>query len=136
MEKQEIGREEKTIFDIDKERDFSNWFSEIIKTAELADLRYNVKGFLVYQPWSVLCMEAMYGLYEKALQRKGHKPMWFPAVIPEKNLYLEKEHVEGFAPEVFWVTSHGANEALEEKLALRPTSETAIYQMYALWIRS
>ena len=134
QEKQE--KEEKITFNIDKDKNFSEWFTEIIKVAELADVRYNVKGFVVFQSWSVLAMEAMYDLYEGALQRKGHKPMWFPAVIPEKNFFLEKSHVEGFAPEVFWITEHGANEKLEEKLALRPTSETAIYQMYSLWIRS
>ena len=133
---QENQKEEKITFNIDKDKNFSEWFTEIIKVAELADVRYNVKGFVVFQPWSVLAMEAMYDLYESALQRKGHKPMWFPAVIPEKNFFLEKSHVEGFAPEVFWITEHGANEKLEEKLALRPTSETAIYQMYSLWIRS
>ena len=137
-EKQEKNQalEEKTTFNIDKEKDFSNWFSEILKTAELADLRYNIKGFLVYQPWSVLCMEEMARLFEKALQRKGHKPYWFPVMIPEKNFHLEKEHVEGFAPEVFWVTETGDGSKLEEKFALRPTSETAFYQMFSLWIRS
>ncbi len=128
--------EEKITFNIDKEKDFSNWFTEIIKAAELADIRYNVKGFLVFREWSVWSMEAMYSLYEKALQRKGHRPMWFPAVIPESNFTLEGEHVEGFTPEVFWITEHGAGEKFEEKLALRPTSETAMYRMYSTWIRS
>lgn len=127
---------EKVTFAINKEANFSEWFTEIIKRAELADLRYNVKGFLVFQPWSVLVMEKMYDWLEELLQRKGHQPYWFPVVIPEKNLLMEKEHVEGFAPEVLWVTEHGAGEKLEEKLALRPTSETAFYQMFALWIRS
>ena len=118
-----------------KKAHFSEWFSEIIAEAELADLRYNVKGFLVHRPWSVLAMKAMYRLYEKELERKGHKPVLFPAVIPEKNFMLESDHVEGFIPEVLWVT-HGGRDPLEEKLALRPTSETAMYSMYALWIRS
>lgn len=127
---------EKVTFNIDKENNFSDWFSEIIKSAELADIRYNVKGFLVFQPWSVLVMEKMYDLLEAILQAKGHNPYWYPAVIPEKNFHLESEHVEGFTPSVFWVTEHGDSEKLEEKLALRPTSETAFYQMFALWIRS
>lgn len=129
-------KKEKVTFNIDKEKDFSNWFSEIIQKAELADLRYNVKGFVVFQPWSVLCMEKMYDFLEDALQRKGHRPYWYPSLIPEKNFSLEKEHVEGFTPEVFWVTEHGAGERFKEKLALRPTSETAFYQMFSLWIRS
>ncbi|MBU0636188.1 proline--tRNA ligase [Candidatus Micrarchaeota archaeon] len=127
---------EKVTFDIDKNNNFSEWFTEIIKRAELADLRYNVKGFLVFQPWSVIVMEKMYSLLEVNLQKKGHNPYWYPVVIPEKNFLVEKDHVEGFAPEVFWVTEHGAGEKLEEKLALRPTSETAFYQMFAWWIRS
>ncbi len=129
-------REDKVIFNIDKEKNFSDWFTEIIKTAELADLRYNLKGFLVFQPWSVLCMEAMYDYLERDLQKRGHKPYWFPALIPEKNLTQESEHVEGFVPEVFWATEHGSGEKFEEKYALRPTSETAFYPMFATWIRS
>ena len=92
---------EKVTFNIDKDKNFSDWFTEIIKTAELADIRYNVKGFLVFQPWSVLAMEAMYALFEKELQKKGHKPYWYPSLIHESNFMLEKEHVEGFTPEVF-----------------------------------
>jgi prolyl-tRNA synthetase len=126
----------KTIFNIDKKKDFSEWYNEIVQKAELGDLRYNVKGFVVFQPWSVLSMEKMYKHLEKVLQRKGHKPYWFPTLIPEKNFKIESSHVEGFTPEVFWVTSHGNDEKFEEKLALRPTSETAFYQMFSLWIRS
>ena len=131
----DMVKEERITFNIDKEKNFSEWYSEIVKRAELADLRYNVKGFLVFQPWSVLAMEKMYGYMEKALQAKGHKPYWFPAVIPEKNFKIEGEHVKGFTPQVFWIKYAGTTE-LEEKLALRPTSETAFYQMFALWIRS
>ncbi len=127
--------QDKVTFDIDKEKNFSEWFSEIVKVAELADLRYNVKGFLVFQPWSVLAMEKMYKNFEKVLQAKGHKPYYFPTLIPEKNFKLEGEHVKGFSPEVFWVTRAGETE-LTERLALRPTSETAFYQMFSLWIRS
>lgn len=115
---------------------FSSWFSEIIARAGLADMRYNVKGFLVHLPFSVKAMKAMYALYEAELEAKGHKPCWFPAVIPESNFKVEKEHVEGFAPEVFWISEHGAGEKLTERIALRPTSETGMYRMYGLWIRS
>jgi prolyl-tRNA synthetase len=136
MAKKEEQKEEKKVtFNIDKQRNFSEWFTEIVKRAELADLRYNVKGFLVFQPWSVLGMEKMYHFMEIVLRRKGHKPYWFPTVIPEKNFKIESSHVKGFTPEVFWITK-GGEEELEEKLALRPTSETAFYQMFSLWIRS
>ena len=120
---------------VKKNENFSEWFTQVIQKCELADLRYNVKGFLVFQPWSVLAMEKMYKYLEEVLQKKGHKPYWFPTVIPESNLEKESDHVKGFSPEVFWVT-HGGKTKLTEKLALRPTSETAFYQMFALWIRS
>src|SRR3989344_3508896 len=118
-----------------KNENFSEWFSQVVQKCELADLRYNVKGFLVFQPWSVLAMEKMYKFMEKNLQKKGHKPYWFPTVIPKSNFEKESSHVKGFTPEVFWVT-HGGETKLEEPLALRPTSETAFYQMFNLWIRS
>jgi len=125
----------KTTFSIDKNENFSEWYTDIIKKAELADLRSNVKGFLVFQPWSVLSMEKMYKYLEETLQRKGHKPYWFPTLIPESNLTKESTHIKGFTPEVFWVT-HGGEKEFEEKYALRPTSETLFYQMFAQWIRS
>ncbi|MFA5652384.1 MAG: proline--tRNA ligase [Candidatus Paceibacterota bacterium] len=118
-----------------KNENFSEWYSEVIQKAELADLRYNVKGFLVFQPWAVLSMEKMFDFMEKALRKKEHKPYWFPAVIPKGNFEKESSHIKGFTPEVFWVT-HGGDKKLEETLALRPTSETAFYQMFNLWIRS
>jgi len=120
---------------VKKSENFSEWYSEVVQKAELADLRYNVKGFLVFQPWSVMAMEKMYKFMEGALQRKGHNPYWYPTLIPEGNFKKESSHVQGFTPQVFWVTKGGDKE-IEEKLALRPTSETAFYQMFALWIRS
>jgi prolyl-tRNA synthetase len=122
-------------FNIDKEKNASEWFTEIIKEAELADMRYGVKGFLVFQPWSVNSMEKMFYYLEKDLKKRGHEKYWYPTVIPEKNFELESDHVEGFTPQVFWVT-HGGETKFEEKLALRPTSETAFYSMFANWIRS
>jgi len=126
---------EKVTFNIDKEKDFSNWYTEIIQKAELADIRYNIKGFLVFQPWSVMSMEKMYKLMENCLQKKNHKPYWFPTIIPEKNFKMEGEHIKGFTPQVFWIDRAGST-TLEEPLALRPTSETAFYQMFSLWINS
>ena len=120
---------------VKKNENFSEWYSQIVQKAELGDLRYNIKGFLVFQPWSVLCMEKMYRYFEKTLQNKGHDPYFFPTLIPEENFKKEAGHVKGFTPEVFWVT-HGGKTKLSERFALRPTSETAFYQMFALWIRS
>ena len=133
-EKEEKIGKKKITFKIDKEKNFSKWFSEIVAKAELADLRYNVKGFVVFAPWSVLVMEKMYDAFEQELQKQMHLPCYFPSLIPEENFKKEAKHVSGFKPEVFWVTQAGNKKI--EKLALRPTSETAFFQLYSLWIRS
>ena len=128
-EKKEERRSEKVTFNIDKENNFSDWYSDILQKAEVTDLRYNVKGFVVVRPWGALMIEKMYKAYEKELQENKHLPVFFPAVIPEENFKKEASHVEGFTPQVFWLKEIG-----DEKLALRPTSETAFYQLYSLWI--
>ncbi len=121
---------------VKKSEDFSEWFTQLVQKAELADIRYNIKGFTVFREWSVLTMKKMYSKMERALESKGHKPLIMPTLIPEQNFKVEAEHIKGFTPEVFWVTEHGNGKKFDERLALRPTSETAFYQMYSLWIRS
>ncbi len=118
-----------------KEEDFSEWFTQVITKADLVDVRYGVQGFVVHRPWAMKIIRQIYRMFEEELERTGHEPVLFPLVIPEEYLEKEKEHVEGFKPEVFWVTEAGG-ERLERRLALRPTSETAFYSMYALWIQS
>jgi len=120
---------------LDKNKQPSEWYTEIIKEAELADIRYGVKGAIVFQHWSVEAMELMYDYMEKDLKERGHKNYWFPTLIPESYFQKEAEHIKGFSPEVFWVEK-GGTDVLEERLALRPTSETAFYTMFSLWIRS
>ena len=122
----------KTTFNISKTDNFSEWYSEILNKAEITDLRYGVKGFVVIRPWGARIIEKMYNIYESALRETGHEVAVFPAVIPEKNFKKESSHIDGFAPEVFWLDKKQG----EDKLALRPTSETAFYEMYNLWIRS
>ncbi|MCD6092739.1 MAG: proline--tRNA ligase [Candidatus Aenigmarchaeota archaeon] len=122
---------EKT-FDIEKEN-FSKWYNTILKSANLIDIRYNVKGFVVYMPWAMKIIKRLYEMWERELEKTGHGPCLFPVVIPPENFEKEKEHIEGFEPEVFWITKAGKE---KENLALRPTSETAFYQMYSIWIRS
>jgi prolyl-tRNA synthetase len=122
----------KTTFNISKSENFSEWYSEILNKAEVTDLRYGVKGFVVIRPWGARIIDKMYRVYESALRATGHDPAIFPAVIPEGNFKKESSHVDGFAPEVFWLDKKQG----DDKLALRPTSETAFYDMYNLWIRS
>lgn len=125
----------KVTFHIQKEADFSNWFSTILSDAEIVDLRYNVKGFIVYRPWGMRIVRGVLRIYESELEHDNYEPVHFPLVIPESNLAKEAEHVKGFFDQVFWVT-HGGREKLEEPLSMRPTSETAIYPLFALWISS
>ncbi len=117
---------------VKKSENFSEWYSQVLEKAEVTDLRSGIKGFVVIRPWGAMAIENMYKLYEEALQKRGHKPSFFPAVIPEGNFKKESSHVKGFTPSVFWLEQIKG----EEKLALRPTSETSMYQMYSLWIRS
>lgn len=114
-----------------KDENFSEYFTQIIEKAELVDIRNNVKGFVVIRPWAAQIIEKMYDLFEEELQKKGHKPTFMPSVIPEENLKKESSHIKGFTPEVFWLKNTG-----NEKLALRPTSETLYTPMFKLWIRS
>ena len=94
---------------VSKEEDFSGWYTEILNKAELADIRYNVKGFVCYRSWATITIKKMYQKYEDLLDKNGHYPLVMPSVIPESNFMLEADHVEGFAPEVFWVTEAGSS---------------------------
>jgi prolyl-tRNA synthetase len=119
----------------DKFRQFGEWYDLVSEKAELADVRYGVKGFVVYRPNLMHVVREIYESLERHLTATGHRAMLFPLLISYKNLLVEKDHVKGFEKEVFFV-ERSATEALDERLFIRPTSETAIYPMYALWIRS
>ncbi len=119
----------------DKERDLSAWYDEVLSRAELVDVRYGVKGFIVYRPNAMRIVKRIYAMFEEELERRGHRPMLLPLVIPMENFRRESEHVKGFEGQVFYITEAG-DRRLEEKLVVRPTSETAIYPMMALWIHS
>jgi prolyl-tRNA synthetase len=118
-----------------KKENFSEWFDDVLQRAELVDIRYNVKGFIVYRPNIMFIVKKVYEIIENLLIEKGHKPALFPLVIPISNFKKESEHIKGFEREVFKINEAGGEE-LEEELILRPTSETAIYPIFALWIRS
>jgi prolyl-tRNA synthetase len=118
-----------------KFENFSEWFDEILFNAEIVDNRYPVKGFAVYKSWGSRIIKNILKMLEQNLDETGHSPMLFPVVIPEDAFARESEHIRGFGSEVFWVT-HAGERRLDKKLLLRPTSETAMYPMFALWIRS
>ncbi len=114
---------------------FSEWYQEVLEQAEVVDNRYPVKGCLVWRPFGFKLRSLIAGYLRQLMEATGHEETLFPALIPEDALKKEEEHVEGFKAEVYWIT-HGGDTPLDVKLALRPTSETAIYPMFSLWIRS
>tara|TARA_Y100000034_G_scaffold79823_1_gene95793 strand:- start:4928 stop:6409 length:1482 start_codon:yes stop_codon:yes gene_type:complete len=119
---------------VKKEENFSEWYSEVIQKAELADIRFGIQGFIVHKPWGFLIIRKIYEYLEKEVENKGHLPFLFPIAVKEKNLKKEKEHA-GFTPEVFWVSEAGSKK-IEKRFALRPTGEAQIYPLYSLWFRS
>ena len=114
--------------------DFGRWYIDSIRRAELADYT-PVKGCMVIRPYGYAIWELMQKALDRRFKDTGHVNAYFPMLIPESLLLKESDHVEGFAPQVAWVT-HGGNEELEERLFIRPTSETIIGTMYAKWIQS
>ncbi len=113
---------------------FSEWYHEIIQQAQIMDIRYPVKGLYVWFPFGFKLRNLVYGKLKEIMDR-NHDEVYFPALIPETELGKEGEHIKGFEDEVYWIT-HGGLDRLDVKLALRPTSETAMYPMFKLWIRS
>jgi prolyl-tRNA synthetase len=118
-----------------KFQDFSTWFDDTLVKAEIMDNRYPVKGFAVYKSWGAKITKKIINMLEDQLDSTGHDPMLFPVTISEDDFAKEAEHIEGFTAEVFWITSAGKRK-LERRMLLRPTSETAMYPMFAQWIRS
>lgn len=114
--------------------DFSRWYIDVIRKADLMDYT-PVRGCIVFKPDGYELWERIQAGLDKRFKETGHRNAYFPMLIPESFFQKEKEHVEGFNPELPWVTEAGG-EKLEEKLALRPTSETIIGHMYAQWIQS
>src|SRR5207302_6033322 len=114
--------------------DFGRWSVDVVRGAELADYS-PVKGCRVIRPYGYAIWELMQQSLDKRFKATGHVNAYFPLLIPESLLMKEAAHVEGFAPQVAWVTQ-GGNEVLEERLVVRPTSETIIGTMYAKWVQS
>jgi prolyl-tRNA synthetase len=117
-----------------RSEDFSRWYLDVVRRAELADYS-PVKGCMVIRPYGFAIWEHIQRILDAEFKATGHVNAYFPLFIPESLLTREKEHVEGFAPEVAWVTQ-GGDEVLEERLVVRPTSEVIIGTMYAKWIQS
>lgn len=119
---------------VKKDQDFSEWYTQVVLKSELADYA-PVKGCMIFREHSYAIWERIQEIFNSKIKKTGHKNVYFPLFIPEGFLKREAKHFEGFTPEVAWVTQ-GGDSPLEEKLAIRPTSETIIYATYAKWIRS
>src|SRR4026207_557415 len=114
--------------------DFSRWYLDVVRRAELADYT-PVKGCMAIRPYGYAIWELIQQGLDRRFKETGHVNAYFPLFIPESLLMREAEHVEGFAPQVAWVT-RGGDEELEERLIVRPTSEVIIGTMYSKWIKS
>lgn len=116
------------------DEDFAKWYTDIVKKAELVDYS-SVKGCMIIRPYGYAIWENIQKNLDERLKATGHENVYMPMFIPESLLNKEKDHVEGFAPEVAWVT-HGGNEELAERLCVRPTSETLFCEHFAKIVQS
>ncbi len=116
------------------EEDFSRWYTDVVKKADLVDYS-SVRGCMIIRPYGYAIWENIQRILDGMFKDTGHENVYMPLLIPESLLNKEKEHVEGFAPEVAWVT-HGGSEELAERLCIRPTSETLFCEHYAHIINS
>ena len=116
------------------DEDFAKWYTDVVKKAELCEYT-SVKGCMVIRPYGCAIWENIQHIMDSMFKATGHENVCMPMFIPESLLEKEKDHVEGFAPEVAWVT-HGGSEKLEERLCVRPTSETLFCEHYANIVHS
>jgi prolyl-tRNA synthetase family I len=119
---------------VSKAENFSEWYTQAIQKAELIEYT-DVSGCMILRPNAYSLWEAIQIFLDAEFKKRGVQNAYFPLLIPEKLLTKEEDHVEGFAPEVAWVT-HGGNSELSERLAIRPTSEAIMYDAYSKWIQS
>jgi prolyl-tRNA synthetase len=119
---------------VKKSEDFSEWYTQVILKSELADYA-PIKGCMIFREDAYSIWEKIQEIFNQKIKQTGHRNVYFPMFIPESFLKREAEHFQGFTPEVAWVT-HGGDSPLEERLAIRPTSETIMYATYAKWVRS
>jgi prolyl-tRNA synthetase len=118
-----------------KSENFSEWYADIVETADLTDKRYPIKGMNVWTPYGWKLMRLIDEQIRAEMEATGHSEVCFPLLISEEQFAKEADHIKGFGDEVYWVTKAGGEE-LDIKLLLRPTSETAMYPIFALWVRS
>ncbi len=118
-----------------KKENFNEWYNEIVEISGLSDKRYPIKGMNVWLPYGLKAMQNIDGTIRKSVDSREFQEVSFPVLITRDQLSVEFEHVKGFENEVYWVTRGGMDQ-LDVEMALRPTSEAAMYGMFSLWVRS
>jgi len=120
--------------EVSKTEDFAAWYTQVITKAEMIEY-YDISGCYILRPWSYSIWESIKDFFDIEIKKLGVQNAYFPLFVSEKALCTEKDHIEGFAPEVAWVTRSGKSD-LKEPIAVRPTSETIMYPAFSNWIRS
>ena len=130
-----MAKEKKTVSAITSmDVDFAQWYTDIVKKAELVDYS-SVRGCVILRPYAYSIWENIQHIFDGMIKKTGHQNVYLPMFIPESLLQKEKDHVEGFAPEVAWVTM-GGSEKLEERMCVRPTSETLFCEHFSHIVHS
>ncbi|WVQ78598.1 proline-tRNA ligase [Cryptococcus sp. DSM 104549] len=117
-----------------KDEDFSGWYTDVLIKGQMLDY-YDISGCYILRPWSYTIWQTIQNWFDDEIKKLGVQDCYFPMFVSKARLEKEKDHIEGFAPEVAWVTRAGQSD-LEEHIAIRPTSETVMYPYYAKWINS
>eukprot|EP00158_Paraphelidium_tribonemae_P005944 Partr_v1_DN27597_c0_g1_i1_m30350 putative synthetase len=121
--------------EVKKEENFSAWYQQVLTKSEMLDYYEDVSGCYILRPWSFLIWKQIQNFLDNEFTELGVEPCYFPMFVSKRALEREKDHIEGFAAEVAWVTKSG-NSDLAEPIAVRPTSETVMYPAYARWVQS
>lgn len=119
---------------VKKDVDFALWYTQVLLRTEMLDY-YDISGCYIIRPWSYSIWKKIQNFFGGEIEELGVQDCYFPMFVSEKSLNREKDHIEGFSPEVAWVTKAGQSD-LAEPIAVRPTSETVMYPYYSNWIRS
>ncbi|KAK3036893.1 hypothetical protein RJ639_031511 [Escallonia herrerae] len=129
----EVKKETKLGLSAKKDDNFGEWYSEVVVNGEMIEY-YDISGCYILRPWTMSIWEVMQAFFDAEIKKMNIKNCYFPLFVSPGVLQREKDHIEGFAPEVAWVTKSG-NSDLDVPIAIRPTSETVMYPYYSKWIR-
>ncbi|KAI9017236.1 hypothetical protein BC832DRAFT_527171 [Gaertneriomyces semiglobifer] len=134
LQKHEGEKEVLVGLTVKKDEDFPGWYQQVLTKTEMLDY-YDISGCYIIRPWAYKIWKQIQRFFGDSIEDLGVEDCYFPMFVSEKSLNREKDHIEGFSPEVAWVTKAGQSD-LAEPIAVRPTSETVMYPYYASWVRS